>query len=133
MQNNGRVSLFAVGITGGHHLASLDAACAMNMGKCIASTTNRGLKRKLAKLAKNIRNPVAKNVVSRAVSQSDNAKVDIPLVYHILTCLDEPYVILGTTETLDDFILFVQARSKNGWLNIKKSISFADAKRAAIL
>lgn len=131
IQNNGRVSLYALGITGDTNLASLDAACAMNKGKCLTSTTNRGLKRKLMKLAKNIRSPIAKNVISRAITQNPRAQVNIhlnpshaPNLY-----LDESYVILGTTETLDDFILFVQARLKEGWLNIKKSISFTDAKR----
>lgn len=131
VQNNGRVSLYAMGIDGDPNLATLDAVCAMNKGKYIAASTNRGLKRKLMKLAKNIRSPIAKDVISRAVAQSPRAHVEIHLnashAPHLY--LDEPYVILGSTETLDDFILFVQARLKDGWLNIKKTIAFADAKK----
>src|SRR6185295_1349084 len=43
--------------------------------------------------------------------------------------LDQPYVILGETSTLDDFILFVQGRLNGKWLNIKKNISFLSAKK----
>ncbi len=131
LQNDGRVSLYAVGIDGDPNFPSLDAACAMNKGKYITASTNRGLKRKLTKLAKNIRSPVAKNVVSRAVAQNPRSHVEIHLnsahAPHLY--LDEPYVILGTTDTLDDFIVFVQGNLKNGWLNIKKTISFADARK----
>ena len=43
--------------------------------------------------------------------------------------LDQPYVILGETDTLDDFILFVQGRLKDRWLNIKKRVSFLNARK----
>ena len=45
--------------------------------------------------------------------------------------LEQPYVILGSAETLDDFILFVQGRIKGKWLNIKKTVSFLNAKRGS--
>ena len=128
LQNRGRVSLYVVSLTGDPHLASLDATCAINKGKLITSTTNRGLKRKLMRLAQNIRHPIAKGVVSRAVAQSPRTAIQLsnhlPPLYQ-----DEPYVILGSTDTLDDFIIFIQARLKDGWMNVKKSISFADAKK----
>lgn len=133
LQNRGRVSLFAVGITGDQHTASLDAACSINKGKFISSTTNRGLKRKLMRLAKNIRSPIAKNILPRAISRSPRNHIEIhsnpsytPHLY-----LDQPYVIVGTTDTLDDFVLFIQARLKDGWLNIKKNLSFTQAKKGS--
>jgi hypothetical protein len=45
--------------------------------------------------------------------------------------LEQPYVILGETDTLDDFILFVQGRLKDRWLNVKKPISFLSAKKGS--
>jgi hypothetical protein len=131
LQNAGRVSLYAIGLVGDQNLAALDATCAINQGKLISSTTNRGLKRKLEKLAKNIRSPIAKGISSKAVAKGNGGRIEVHLnpgnSPHLY--VDEPYVILGSTETLDDFILFVQARLKNGWLNIKKPISFADARK----
>ena len=129
--NSGRVSLFALGLESDPNLASLDAAAFFNKGKLLSAPTNRGIKRKLLKLMKTISKPVAKNLNCKAISRSGKSKIELfpkqaemPLLY-----LDQPYILLGTTDTLDDFILFVQGRMKNRWLNIKKTVSFLNAKK----
>ena len=43
--------------------------------------------------------------------------------------LDQPFVIIGSCESMDDFILFVQGRLKERWMHIKKKISFVNAKK----
>ncbi|HEV7737931.1 MAG TPA: hypothetical protein VGO47_11245, partial [Chlamydiales bacterium] len=43
--------------------------------------------------------------------------------------LNQPYVILGSTDTPDDFLVFIQGRLKDQWLNIKKTVSFINAKK----
>jgi hypothetical protein len=128
--NAGKVTLFAISMNDSH-MATLDAAAAFNRGKVINAPSNRGLKRKLLKLVKNIQHPVAKNLACHAISRSPQAKIQIypktsqmPHLY-----LDQPYVILGETDTLDDFILFVQGRLKDRWLNVKKTISFLNARK----
>ncbi|PIS03288.1 MAG: hypothetical protein COT85_01000 [Chlamydiae bacterium CG10_big_fil_rev_8_21_14_0_10_42_34] len=129
--NNGKVALYAIGMNNDHNLATLDAATAFNRGKLLNSPTNRGLKRKLLKLIKTIQNPVAKNVSCNAISRSPQSKITLfPQSFQTSNLfIDQPFVILGETETLDDFILFVQGRLKNRWLNIKKTISFLNAKK----
>ncbi len=129
--NSGRVALFAIGMNSDPHLSTLDAAAAFNKGKLIYSPTQRGIKRKLLKLMKTIGIPVAKNLNCKAISRSPKAKIELfprqmqlPHLY-----LDQPYIILGMADTLDDFILFAQGRLKNRWINIKKSISFVNAKK----
>jgi Ca-activated chloride channel homolog len=129
--NSGRVSLFAVGMNSDPHLSTLDAAAAFNKGKLIYSPSQRGLKRKLLKLMKTIGNPIAKCLNCKAISRSPKGKIELfpnsqqlPHLY-----LDQPYVILGAADSLDDFILFAQGRLKNRWINIKKSISFLNAKK----
>lgn len=131
LYNSGKVALFTVGLKGDRHLGTLDAASAFNRGKIIESPTKRGLKRKILKLMKTIQNPIGKNLVCHAISLSPKAKIEIfpkpmqmPHLY-----LEQPYVILGSAETLDDFILFVQGRIKGKWLNIKKTVSFLNAKK----
>lgn len=114
-----------------HHLATLDAMSVFNKGKLTYATTNRGLRRKLLKLMKTIRSPIAKNLAVTAISLAPDAKIEIfpkPL-YAPHLYLDHPYVIVGSTETLNDFVLFVQGRVKGGWLNIKKTLSFVNAKK----
>ncbi|MGB7978129.1 MAG: hypothetical protein WCF19_03085 [Chlamydiales bacterium] len=128
--NQGKVSLFAIGLND-PNMAALDAATMFNRGKILNAPTSRGLKRKLLKLMKMIEYPIAKNLVCHAISRSPKSKiktypksVQMPHLY-----LDQPYVILGETDTLDDFILFIQGRLKGRWLNVKKTISFLQARK----
>ncbi len=128
--NAGKVSLFAISMNDAY-LPALDTVAAFNRGKLINAPSYRGLKRKLSKLVKTIQNPVAKNLACHAISRSPQTKIQLfpkgsqmPHLY-----LDQPYVILGETETLDDFILFVQGRLKGKWLNIKKTVSFLHARK----
>jgi hypothetical protein len=131
--NSGKVGLFALGLNSDAHTATLDAATVFNKGKLLNAPTSRGLKRKLLKLIKTIQTPVAKNLTCKAISRSPHAKIQLlpkqtqmPHLY-----LDQPYVILGEADNLDDFILFVQGRLKDRWLNIKKTISFVNAKKGS--
>lgn len=103
LYNKGKVSLFAIGLKGDHHLGTLDAATAFNRGNLSHSPTKRGIKRKLLKLMKTIQNPIAKNLSINAISRSPQTKIEIfpkpsqsPHLY-----LDQPYVIIGTTRSLD--------------------------------
>ncbi len=129
--NQGKVALFAISMGSDAHMGTLDAACVFNKGKLSSSPAKRGIKRKLLKLVKTISTPVAKNLHCSAISRSPKTKIQVfpkssqmPHLY-----LDQPYVILGHVDTLDDFILFVQGRLKDGWFNIKKTISFLNAKK----
>jgi hypothetical protein len=129
--NSGRVSLFAIGVGGDPHLATLETVTALNRGKVLYPPTKKGIKRKLLKLIKTIGSPIATNMTITALPRSSPAKISLfslprqtPSLY-----LNEPYVILGTIDKLDNFILFVQGRLKDQWLNIKKNISFVNAKK----
>jgi hypothetical protein len=131
--NGGRVGLYALGLNGDPHTATLDAATTFNRGKLTSAPTSRGLKRKLLKLIKTIHAPIAKNLSCKAISRSSHTKVQLypqssqtPPLY-----LDQPYVILGEADALDDFILFVQGRIKDRWINIKKTVSFVNAKKGS--
>ncbi|HSX11410.1 MAG TPA: hypothetical protein VLF94_06835 [Chlamydiales bacterium] len=131
--NSGKVGLHALGLNSDAHTATLDATATLNKGKFTTAPTSRGLKRKLVKLIRTIQTPIAKNLYCKAISRSPQAKVQLfpkssqmPHLY-----LDQPYVILGETDTLEDFILFVQGRVKDRWLNIKKTISFVNAKKGS--
>lgn len=130
--NGGKLSLFAIGMND-LNLPLLDTAAFLNRGKLIHAPTNRGLKRKLLKLLKTIQYPVAKNISCHAISRSPQSKIVLfphnSQMSHLY--LDQPFVILGETDTLDDFILFVQGHLKNRWLNIKKTISFLNARKGS--
>lgn len=130
-QNQGKVTLFTIGMGSDAQLPALDVVSAFNKGRLYHSPTKRGIKRKLLKLMKSIHTPIAKNISCKAITKSSKTSVDLlpkfpqmPNLY-----LDQPIVMVGSSDTLDDFILFVQGRLKDRWINIKKSVSFAHAKQ----
>lgn len=129
--NQGRVSFFAISLGNDPHLATLETTAALNRGKLLHSPTKRGIKRKLLKLVKTIAHPIAKNLTATAIPRSSQTNIflypktqEMPSLY-----LNQPYVILGTIDKLDNFIFFIQGKLKNKWLNIRKNISFINAKR----
>lgn len=136
--NQGRSSLFMIGLGSDSHLETLDAIAALNRGKLSYSPTKGGIRRKLLKLMKTISHPIAKNISTQIVQihsePSDQLKAPIlyPLPHqapHLYK--QEPYTIFGTTKTLEPFVLFVQGKAKDKWIHIKKSISFANAKKGS--
>ncbi len=129
--NHGKVSLYTLGMNEDPNLSLLGTIANLNRGKTFSSPTNRGLKRKLLKLMKTIRSPVAKNLSCKAVSRVSEGGVELfPKTAHAPHLfLGEPYIILGTADSLDDFVIFVQGQINGEWLHIKKNISFAEGKR----
>ena len=129
MQNQGRLFLYALSMENDTHLGTLDAACHFNQGRLVYANSYRGLKRKLTKLTQNIQHPIAKNIALKTITKNPSAHIELYPRPTAPIYLDQPYVLLGSTDTPDDFILFVQGRLKNQWLNIKKTISFVNAKK----
>jgi Ca-activated chloride channel family protein len=129
--NQGKVALYTLGMSGDKHISSLEAICAFNRGQAIQSSTKRGLKRKLLRLMKTIQAPIVKNISCHAFSRSPHTTIKIypdnTRTHHLYA--GQPYTMIGTAETLDDFVLFVQGRIKDRWLNIKKTVSFISAKK----
>lgn len=119
-------------LEGDKNLPYLNLFCEMNQGKMLKAANKKGLKRKLVKLIQSISHPIATNVSCTAVSLAPHAKIKILPNGSRLSNLysQQPFVIMGSTETLDDFVLFIQGKHKDQWLNIKKTISFKNAKKA---
>ena len=132
--NQGRASLFTIGLGSDPHLETLDAISSLNRGKLLYSPSKRGIRRKLLKLMKTISHPVAKNISIHAINIAPESTMTLYPPLHQAPHLynQEPYVILGTTKTLEPFILFLQGKLKGKWLNIKKPIAFTHAKKATI-
>lgn len=132
-ENEGKVSLYTINLNEDAQLSQLEALALRNKGKMIASSTKRGMKRKLLKLMKTIHSPIAKNLSCEAIPTSSSNHLELltaseqtPPLF-----LNEPFTILGSTDSLDDFFLFVQGRINGKWIHIKKKCSFASAKKAA--
>lgn len=130
-QNNGKISLYSMVLDTDEEKFMMKMFSAFNRGKSISSNSMRGIKRKLLKLMGGIKHPIAKDVVLSALSDDGKKSIELysqlkaPHIY-----FHEPYVILGSIDTLDDFTLFIQAKQNDKYLNIKKRISFANASTA---
>lgn len=132
MKNANKFYLYALAMQSDHNLPLLEAITQFNRGKLLTSPTRGGLKRKLMRIVKSIHYPIAKDLSLTAISKTTNNKVSLfPSSYRLPALyMNEPFVILGSTQNLDDFVLFVQGKHKDKWLNIKKNISFLQAKKA---
>lgn len=132
--NSGIFSINTIAMTDDENLGILDFLSFRNKGKLYSSSTLKGIKRQAQKLMHNINYPIAKNMSSHVINYNILNKVElffsknIPNLY-----LNQPYVIMGTAKTLDDFIIFFQGRHADQWFNIKKDISFSNAKESEIL
>lgn len=130
-QNQGKVSLFSLCMNSDPQLHALNVASTFNKGWLSSSPTKRGIKRKLLKLMKSIQTPLAKNISCKAISHRPKGKVELfpPAKQTPHLYLDQPFVLLGSTDTLDQFILFIQGKVNNQWLHIKKTVSFLNARQ----
>ncbi|HSW72880.1 MAG TPA: hypothetical protein VLG44_05700 [Chlamydiales bacterium] len=131
-QNQGKFSLYTLAMSEDKNLNLLDLISALNKGKLYSTPTFQGIKRRVLKMAKSLHYPIAKDVACFPISRNPGNKIEIFPSFQQLPTLyaDQPFVLMGTTKEITDFILFIQAKQKNGWVNIKKTISFLNAKPA---
>lgn len=130
LQNQGKVSLYTLALDSDPYLSFLENASLRNRGKVITASTGRGLKRRLLKLMRSLHNPIAQEITCVAYSRRTGAPIALYPAHHLPNLFrDDPLVLWGRADTLDDFLLVVQGRLKEGWLTIRKEISFAQAKK----
>lgn len=132
--NQGRVSLYSVAFGAEESIPAIQTASAFNKGNVIYSSTTRGIKRKLLKLMKKISYPIVKDLSCSAITSCSQSKIHLyPKPGHLSHLYkNEPYVILGKIDALDDFILFIQGRIQDKWVHIKKPVSFQHAKEGSL-
>jgi hypothetical protein len=111
-----------------HNRAALEFFSATNKGKIIFADSPYAIKRKMLKLFNSISFPIAKNVISKAVCKNKDIKIEFFHTNHLPNIyMNEPLVILGKINKLEDFTLFLQGIHADNWFNIKKNISFKNA------
>ena len=128
--NNRRQSLYILALEGDKNLPIMELFASKNDGQLLVSHTVKGMRKNLVRLVKGLNNPVAKNV---SVTTYDDNNTYIELYpsgkkqSHLY--YDQPYVIMGTVKSLDDFVVFIQGKNTEKWFNIKKEISFSQARK----
>ena len=123
-------SLFTAAASTKNRLAMLDVIGTFNGGELMYCPTNIAFPRKLAVLVKRIKQSIAPRIHLEAIASDERiirfypAPSLTPTLYGNRT-----YTIYGTIDTLEDFDLLLQGRSRNYWVNIKQRISFRNAKK----
>lgn len=129
--NKGNLALYTLCLEDDKNMPILELFSSLNKGKLVTSESSKSLKRKLQKLLKSISAPIAKDIHANAICLDSKANIklfsnlsDAPNLY-----IDEPYTVLGTIDKLQDFTIFLQGKCKNSHFNLKKRISFDEAKQ----
>ncbi len=88
------------------------------------------MRKNLVRLIKGLKYPVAKNI-SVSIYEKNLSEVVLYPSKKKQTHLyyDQPHVVMGTVKSLDDFVIFIQGKNPEKWFNIKKEISFSDARK----
>ena len=128
--NNGNFSLYSLGVEDDKNLQILNLFAKLNKGESFVASNYKNIKRKLFKVIKTLNEPIAKDLVATTITNNPENNLflypnndKVPNLF-----LNQPYVIFGTTQTLDDFTIFLQGKSSDKFLNLKKVISFQNAK-----
>ncbi|MEI6243089.1 MAG: VWA domain-containing protein [Chlamydiota bacterium] len=130
-KNEGRMNLFAIGLDSDPNGNLLEFFASINKGKRYTARKNRGMQKQLVKLMKTLRYTIAKNISVSFILPDENGEIVFYPVQKELKNLyaKEPYVILGSTKTLQNTQLFLQGKIGDKWVHIKKKIEFVSEKQ----
>jgi len=130
LKNQGKVSLYAAASGGGNNLPLLELISSFNKGMLIYSYDPGQFMQRMAQLLHSIRHPIGKEMVATAITSDKQTVVllqpksqRLPELYQ-----NRPFVVYGSINRLSDFVLFLQGKYYDQRFDIKKNISFEQAK-----
>ncbi|MCH9608664.1 MAG: hypothetical protein S4CHLAM45_12450 [Chlamydiales bacterium] len=128
--NEGKVALYSIASGGGNNLPLLDLITSFNKGALIYSYDHGQLSDRLVQLIHMIRNPIGKEMVATAVPVDKQSVILLQPKNRRLPDLyqNRPFVVYGSTNRLCDFVLFLQGKYYDQRFDIKKRITFENAK-----
>jgi von Willebrand factor type A domain len=125
-KNNHKTALHAATIGKGNNLPLLDLISTCSQGSLMHSDTHAAFPRKLSQMVKELHYPLAKQVVATTIPSDKMSQITLfstlsrfPYFY-----CNKPYVISGETDSLSNFTLLLQAKHKDHWITVQKTISF---------
>lgn len=129
-QNLGKVSLYSVASGSGNNLALLDVLSFFNKGILYYSPTDKDIDKALFKLMHAVHNPIGKQMTITVLKPSPEVEISLYPSNSTMPNLYEhsPFVVYGSINRLQDFHLFFQGRYYERTLDIKKLVTFAEAK-----
>ena len=130
LQNKGKISLYSLASGQGNNLALLEVITAFNKGFLLYTPEDSETKIALSHMVRAIRNPIGKDIKATTVPGDKSQIIQLypsdtrlPDLYENL-----PYILVGYTNSLDSFHIFLQGRYYDRWLDIKQKVDFSQAK-----
>lgn len=129
-RNQGKVSLYSLASGSGNNLPLLELISSFNQGNLLYTQDHRELKTLIFDLLGRIQNPIGKKMVATAVTLDKQTTILLqPKAVRLPDLFqNRPFVIYGSTNRLSDFVLFLQGKYYDQGFDIKKNISFREAK-----
>lgn len=129
-RNHGKVCLYSIASGTGNNLPLLDLLSSFNQGCLIYTQDHNELAPILVNLLRTIHSPIGKEIVATPVTADKQTTVilqpkavRLPDLYQ-----HRPFVVYGSVNRLSDFVLFLQGKYYDRRFDIKKTISFENAK-----
>ena len=132
-QNAGKVSLYNIAAGQGNNLSLLSLLSAVNKGELLYAAHDDGIAGTIFNLLQGLQHPIGKEITTTVVVPNAGREVSLFPTSHRLPNLyqDIPYVIYGSTNTLEDFHIFFQGKYYDRWLDIKQLVSFKNVQAAS--
>lgn len=134
LRNQGKVELFSIASGPGNNLPLLDLISAFNLGNLIYTPDHNNLNSLTVNLMQTIQAPIGKDMVATPIAAEKQTLVLLqPKAIRLQNLFQHrPYIIYGSTNTLSDFILFLQGKYYDQHFDIKKKISFKGARLSSL-
>lgn len=125
-QSKDRLSLFCVASGKRNNLAMLDLLSRLNRGQLRFVRHVDQLEQTVVQLTREIARPIGQEVSITALRPAGQGRIKLyPSSGHEPNLYAErPYELFGTTETLEEFVLFIQARHLDQWLDLRAEVAF---------
>ncbi|MBN4066487.1 VWA domain-containing protein [Simkania negevensis] len=123
--NNGRISLFCIATGQGNNLPLLELLSSFNKGLLLYSNKDEDLPQTLQSLIHSIKHPLGSNMLATAASHGNSnitlypPSSRLPNLYQNI-----PYLIYGSTDSINDVTIFLQGNSSEEPFTIKHTLSF---------
>jgi hypothetical protein len=133
LQNGGQIALYTATSGGGNNLPLLELISMFNKGLLVYSPDPLQMEERFIELIKMIRNPIGKDLTLTTLSTDHQMSVRLqPKEHHLPHLyLNRPYVVYGSTNRLSDFVLFLQGNALGRPIDLKKRVSFQNARTAS--
>jgi hypothetical protein len=123
-----KATLYTAAVGRNNNLAMLDLVSTHTGGSLLYSDTFSAFPRRLAGLVYRMRSPLARDITITGISQDAEAHLFLHTPPLQVLYNDQPFEIVGTTQTLSDFNLLIEGMHDGNPFRIKKTISFKNAK-----